>query len=44
MHHGAVDGTTGIAGCTEDGFALEVGLGIIAEHRERVAEHLSGSG
>lgn len=38
VRQGAVDGTTGIAECTEDGFPLDVGLGIIAQLRERLAE------
>ncbi len=40
VRQGAVDGTTGVAECTEDGFPIEVGLGIIAQLRERLAAHL----
>ena len=36
VDHGAVDGKTGAAECTEDGFPLTVGLSIIAQLRELV--------
>lgn len=37
VERGAVDGKTGCAECTEDGFPLAVGLGIIKKLRELVA-------
>ena len=37
VDRGAVDGKTGVAECTEDGFPLAVGLSIIAQLRELAA-------
>jgi hypothetical protein len=37
VDRGAVDGTTGFAECTEDGFPLAVGLSIITELRDLVS-------
>ena len=34
VDRGAVDGKTGVAECTEDGFPLAAGLSIIAQLRE----------
>ena len=37
VDRGAVDGKTGVAECSEDGFPLSVGLSIIAQLRELIA-------
>jgi hypothetical protein len=37
VDRGAVDGKTGVAECTEDGFPLAVGLSIITQLRELAA-------
>jgi len=36
VDRGAVDGKTGVAECSEDGFPLSVGLSIIAQLRELI--------